>query len=53
MEVLYIIPRQQLPVTSSATDDDLRLVDPTGIDVYFTGATGVPARLKRRTGSSL
>lgn len=37
MEALYIIPRQPLPVTNSAADDDLRLADPMNTDVQFTG----------------
>ena len=42
-----------LPGTNDETNSDLRLTDPTDIDVYFIGASGVQQRLRRRTGPVL
>ena len=42
-----------LPATGKASNADLRLTDPTDVDVYFIGASGVQPRLGRRTGSIL
>ena len=42
--------RLPLPATKYALDAKLRLTDPTDIDVYFIGASGVQPRLRGRVG---
>ena len=45
--------RLPLSGTNDDTNSDLELSDPTDIDVYFIGGSGVRPRLRRRTGSVL
>ena len=46
-----LMSRLPLPVTDDAQSAALRLTDPTDIDVYFVGASGLHPRLTRRTGT--
>ena len=45
--------RLPLPATDEATDADLRLTDPTDVDVYLIGANRVQPRLGKLVGSIL
>ena len=45
--------RLPLPATQDALDAKIRLTDPTDVDVYFIGASGVQPRLRGRTGTFL
>ena len=46
-----LLSRLPLPGAHDETNSDLRLTDPTDIDVFFVGASGVQPRLRRGTGS--
>ena len=48
-----LMPRMPLPATDEEQCATLRLTDPTDIDVYFIGASGLHPRLTRRAGTSL
>ena len=48
-----LMSRLPLPATKDALDAKLRLTDPTDIDVYFIGASGVQPRLRGLAGTLL
>ena len=48
-----LMSRLPLPATEEATCDNLRLTDPSDVDVYFVGASGVQPRLGTRRDISL
>lgn len=48
-----LMSRLPLPATAEDTSANLRLSDPSDVDVYFVGASGVQPRLGRRRDISL